>query len=129
MSRVNNTVEVTSEERGVYHIPGVHNMQQTLCGYVDCFGVERHDAKDHPCNCRGCIDALNDIKAMRFPKHYFTSTAAQAANKDTAEAKPLTRCAAARDGDCTNAQCPQLRDGEPAKTGRHCPLETHTDED
>jgi hypothetical protein len=78
MARVNTTVEVTGEERGVYHIPGVHNMQQTLCGYVDCSGVEDHDAEDHPCNCRGCIDALRDIKAMRFPKHYFADERATA---------------------------------------------------
>lgn len=38
-------------------------------------------------------------------------------------AKPLTRCAAARDGDCTHPQCPQLRDNEPRATGRHCPLD------
>lgn len=36
--------------------------------------------------------------------------------------KPLTRCASDQDGDCTHAQCPQLRDGEPKATGRSCPL-------
>lgn len=36
--------------------------------------------------------------------------------------KPLTSCHAARDGDCTHAQCPQLRDNEPKKSGRPCPL-------
>ncbi|VVE79330.1 gp41 [Pandoraea sputorum] len=44
-----------------------------------------------------------------------------------AEAKstvPLQRCAAGRDGDCSHDQCPQIRDGEPAKSGRHCPLDT-----
>jgi DNA adenine methylase len=35
----------------------------------------------------------------------------------------LKRCQAARDGECNDVQCPQLRDGEPAKTGRHCPLD------
>jgi hypothetical protein len=43
--------------------------------------------------------------------------------------KPLTRCAAARDGDCTHKQCPQLRDNEPAATGRHCPLDTDSKDD
>jgi hypothetical protein len=36
------------------------------------------------------------------------------------------RCHAAgrnSDGDCYWSQCPQLRDGEPGKTGRHCPLD------
>lgn len=36
----------------------------------------------------------------------------------------LTRCAAGKDGDCTHWLCPQLRDGEPKATGRHCPLDT-----
>jgi hypothetical protein len=39
--------------------------------------------------------------------------------------QPLTHCAAAMDGDCSHAQCPQRRDGEPDKTGRHCPLDCH----
>lgn len=38
-------------------------------------------------------------------------------------AASLTRCAAGRDGECGHAQCPQLRDGEPAKSGRHCPFD------
>lgn len=33
------------------------------------------------------------------------------------------RCAADRDGDCSSAACPQLRDGEPHASGRHCPLD------
>jgi hypothetical protein len=44
--------------------------------------------------------------------------------------KPLTRCAASRgDGECFHTQCPQLRDGEPKKSGRHCPLDTQEDGD
>jgi len=43
-------------------------------------------------------------------------------------AAPLTRCAAGRDGECGHAQCPQLRDAEPAKSGRHCPLDSGSDE-
>lgn len=31
-------------------------------------------------------------------------------------------CHAQKDGDCTWAQCPQLRDGEPMRTSRACPL-------
>lgn len=41
----------------------------------------------------------------------------------------LTRCAAARDGECRHANCPQLRDNEPKASGRHCPLDTQDDED
>jgi hypothetical protein len=42
-------------------------------------------------------------------------------------AKPLERCAGARDGECIDPRCPQNRDGEPAKTGRHCPLDNWED--
>lgn len=33
------------------------------------------------------------------------------------------RCHACRDGDCIDDRCPQNRDGEPVKSGRHCPLD------
>lgn len=36
---------------------------------------------------------------------------------------PLLHCASDRDGDCTHDQCPQIRDGEPEKSHRHCPLD------
>lgn len=34
------------------------------------------------------------------------------------------RCHAARDDECIWSMCPQNRDGEPRKSGRHCPLDT-----
>jgi len=37
-------------------------------------------------------------------------------------------CHAGRDGECCWPYCPQLRDGEPEATGRHCPLD-HEDEE
>ena len=39
----------------------------------------------------------------------------------------LSKCRANRDGDCDWHFCPQLRDGEPDKTGRYCPLEMFWD--
>lgn len=35
----------------------------------------------------------------------------------------LIHCAATQDGECSHAKCPQLRDNEPATSGRHCPLD------
>lgn len=32
------------------------------------------------------------------------------------------QCRSGEDGDCEWEGCPQLRDGEPEKTGRSCPL-------
>ncbi|HDL7826284.1 TPA: hypothetical protein PXP39_004220 [Yersinia enterocolitica] len=47
---------------------------------------------------------------------------------EPAPAEPLKRCAAARDGECHHAECPQLRDNEPKATGRHCPIDNWDDE-
>ena len=42
----------------------------------------------------------------------------------------MTRCQANDDGMCYDASvCPQLRDGEPARSGRHCPLDTQEEGD
>lgn len=41
---------------------------------------------------------------------------------------PPTYCQSQRDGDCIWSNCPQNRDGEPRKTGRHCPLDLHDEE-
>lgn len=35
----------------------------------------------------------------------------------------MTRCQADCDDECEWEGCPQIRDGEPYKTGRHCPLD------
>jgi hypothetical protein len=32
-------------------------------------------------------------------------------------------CHSGRDGDCYWSECPQERDGEPGRSGRHCPLD------
>lgn len=37
-------------------------------------------------------------------------------------------CQSMRDGDCVWRHCPQNRDGEPRRSGRHCPLDIHQDE-
>lgn len=38
------------------------------------------------------------------------------------------QCRADRDGDCVWPGCPQLADGEPAATGRHCPFDEQLDD-
>ena len=38
-------------------------------------------------------------------------------------------CRGSSDGDCFWADCPQIRDGEPHKTGRHCPIDTRDEDD
>lgn len=41
---------------------------------------------------------------------------------------PPDYCHSQRDGDCIWDGCPQNRDGEPRKTGRHCPIDIHDEE-
>lgn len=43
--------------------------------------------------------------------------------KGLADARLVNHCHGDRDGDCSWEHCPQLREGEPAATGRHCPLD------
>ena len=38
------------------------------------------------------------------------------------------RCHGDRDGECFWSRCPQLCDGEPEATGRHCPLDVFYDD-
>ena len=63
---------------------------------------------------------LEDIKHAEYRR------GRENAFKDMADESP--RCHAGRDGDCSWELCPQNREGEPKKSGRHCPLD-HCDED
>lgn len=51
-----------------------------------------------------------------------------ARQQEPAEVPRWSGCHANRDGDCNWADCPQAHDGEPARSGRSCPLWTGEDE-
>lgn len=53
---------------------------------------------------------------------------AQEPGEQKDNAAPLTCCAADQDGECNHAQCPQLRDDEPARSNRHCPLDNRSND-
>lgn len=72
VGKVESQTYETKEQPGVYCIPGVHNSQVTLCGFVDV-PYTTHEAADHPCNCVNCIDALRKIQRMRFTQGYFAN--------------------------------------------------------
>jgi hypothetical protein len=36
-------------------------------------------------------------------------------------------CHGHEDSECAWKECPQIRDGEPEKSGRHCPLDNRDD--
>lgn len=46
-----------------------------------------------------------------------------------AKVLPLVHCAADKDGECRHKDCPQIRDDEPKRSGRHCPIDTRPDDD
>lgn len=66
-----------------------------------------------------------DVRCRREGEELFVHVDDQqrAAQLDGGQEGALTRCAAGRDGECGHKACPQLRDNEPAKSGRHCPLD------
>lgn len=39
------------------------------------------------------------------------------------QGRRFTRCQADDDDHCVHKDCPQIRDGEPERSGRHCPLD------
>jgi hypothetical protein len=46
---------------------------------------------------------------------------------DVQKYKEEQDCHSQKDGDCNWNFCPQNKDGEPEKTGRHCPLDNYED--
>jgi hypothetical protein len=40
----------------------------------------------------------------------------------------VSTCVADSDGECSYIGCPQLNDGEPKRSGRHCPLDRSHDD-
>ena len=64
------------------------------------------------------------------PGHSVVDEDAQQGNCErySLQGRRMTRCHSDDDGHCDWLECPQLRDKEPAATGRHCPLDKR-DED
>ena len=89
---------------------------------------------------RLCVEAdealVQAASAMRPMNQPETATPARPATEEPpkprydVQRRCMTRCQADDDGMCYDATvCPQLRDGEPAKSGRHCPLDTQDEGD
>jgi len=81
------------------------------------FGIVQH--KDDDGNAATGLCCWNDDSDGVLP----LDSEPRAAQLDGGQEGALTRCAAGRDGECGHKACPQLRDNEPAKSGRHCPLD------
>ena len=73
---------------------------------------------------------LPDDVAARLRAEMATDAAAAEAARTVEvfeSAEPPT-CHADRDGGCSWSECPQVRDGEPYRSGRHCPIAIPTEE-
>lgn len=94
-----------------------HDTTDDGCAY--CFSVEAAHAREV------CAELLNEIRAYQGEGEFEEGSP----TKDHCDLlKSIInyrqRCAAGSDGDCSWPDCPQMRDGEPMKSGRHCPLDT-----
>lgn len=67
--------------------------------------------------CVACDAPL--VVQIRVPE----SDVEQRDEAERAGARQWLGCHSDHDGECSWASCPQLRDGEPVKSGRHCPLD------
>lgn len=72
----------------------------------------------------GCVLCECDIAGM----HHDDDCPNHPDNLGRPDAPPpeVKHCQAGQDGDCDWKDCPQTRDGEPGRTGRHCPLDICT---
>jgi hypothetical protein len=106
---------------------GGYHMEEIADGYGDWVRKEDHDSAMSAANAR--IAELEAQLAARKPGRPSRKQKANESREIVAARlqrleRPLSgRCAAGSDGECSHSQCPQLRDGEPAKSGRHCPLD------
>ncbi len=107
-------------DRGLlYARPGTLLARVTIEGRA---AMRDHIAKG---KCHWCEEPVGETDILRGGENAYVHKACE--EKGAREQK--VSCQASRDGDCDYACCPQLRDGEPSKTGRHCPLDNHEDDE
>lgn len=76
---------------------------------------------------RQIVGALEDAGHVGMARRKFTIAHVVTRVHALIQSEVLTSCQADCDGHCTHFKCPQASDGEPAKTGRHCPLDKRSD--
>jgi hypothetical protein len=80
----------------------------------------------------GTVDLTQKLSELTpIPKPPVVDEDTQQGNGErySLQGRRMTRCHSDDDGYCDWSGCPQLRDNEPAATGRHCPLDKHTEDD
>lgn len=70
----------------------------------------------------GIVEAFDAVAAEARRLLVRTPAVGDAVSRAMAYPHRSGRCRAGSDGDCDWPGCPQVRDGEPEKTGRPCPL-------
>lgn len=85
-----------------------------------CAGYELTDAKEYENVSLACEESKETVglaaDGLPIPRY-------------SIERHRMTRCQCDDDGYCGWEGCPQRRDGEPDKTGRHCPLDQAPEDD
>ena len=69
---------------------------------------------------------MDDLKLVDFPMTQPMTKGVVSGGQERRTGQrrdPDFYCRADQDGDCYWDECPQLRDGEPEASGRHCPLD------
>jgi hypothetical protein len=77
------------------------------------------------------VDGYSRSRCVWYGNRYRSREAAEKAAAKIVKREQRTEsltCRGGRDGECSWKLCPQLRDNEPMKTGRHCPLDADDDE-
>ena len=134
---------------GIYFLEGSKNNELS---FVDIFNaqiglrigtpdedtepdVEISQAKIYNMSFAGILAFTSDVKAVNTVIYncgtYLGLDSLERLEKEGYAVVPdefAAYCRAAQDGDCIWDGCPQERDGEPRKTGRHCPLDRVTRE-
>lgn len=79
-----------------------------------------------------CYDCNDLILDDEHESVWFCDKCAKRRGANIIDGKPyiISKCChSSNDGECNWEHCPQLRDGEPEKSGRSCPLHWLEDDD
>lgn len=90
----------------------------------------REDAARREAKLAEDVNAVRaDLSGVEAQKAVMAPTTPETSETPATPQETGGNCHADRDGDCSHKDCPQNRDGEPQKTGRHCPLDKSPPED
>lgn len=98
----------TTDDFAVSYIHCIDMCDKIMDGYITGEKAHRWIGWLQACICINGFATLEELKAI---------------NKRPSAVERLPCCHSAKDGECFWEHCPQLRDDEPKRSGRHCPLD------